>query len=115
RRYPGVQKVVLTGYATDTHRTAALSNGADLFLEKPRTAEGMETVFATFDELTRFQPETGFRGVLRRVGLLDLIQMECLGRTSSVLAVSTPTLSGAIYIKEGTIIHAETNDLKGEQ
>jgi CheY-like chemotaxis protein len=115
RRYPGLQKVVLTGYATDTHRTAALSNGADLFLEKPRTSEGMETVFATFDELTRWQPETGFRGVLRRVGLLDVIQMECLGRTSAVLAVSTPTISGSIYIKEGAIIHAETSELKGEE
>jgi ActR/RegA family two-component response regulator len=115
RRYPGLQKIVLTGYATDNHRTAALSNGADLFLEKPRTSEGMETVFATFDELTRWQPETGFRGVLRRVGLLDVIQMECLGRTSAVLAVNTPTISGTIYIKEGAIVHAETSDLKGEE
>ncbi len=115
RRYPGVQKVVLTGYATETYRTACLSNGAELFLEKPRTSDGMETVFATLDELTRWQPETGFRGVLRRVGLLDVIQMECLGRTSSVLAVSSPKISGSIYIKEGSIIHAETTDLKGEE
>lgn len=113
RRYPGVQKVVLTGYATEAYRSACLSNGAELFLEKPRTSEGMETVFATLDQLTRWQPEPGFRGVLRRVGLMDVIQMECLGRTSSVLVVSSPEMVGRIFIQEGSIVHAETADLKG--
>ncbi len=116
RRYPGVQKVVLTGHATEAYRTACLSSGAELFLEKPRTSDGLDSVFAALDELSRWQPESGFRGVLRRVGLLDVIQMECLGRTSSILAVSTPEISGSIYIKEGSIVHAETtNNLKGEE
>lgn len=115
RRHPGLQKVVLTGYATDAYRTACLSNGAELFLEKPRTSEGMESVFATLDELTRWKPEPGFRGVLRRVGLLDVIQMECLGKSSSLLVVTAPKASGRIYIKEGAIVHAEIGDIKGEQ
>lgn len=114
RRHPGLQKVVLTGFATDAYRAACLSAGAELFLEKPRTSAGMESVFSTLDELSRWKPEPGFRGVLRRVGLIDIIQMECLGRSSSLLAVSSPHLSGRIYIKDGFIIHAEAGDLKGE-
>jgi CheY-like chemotaxis protein len=115
RRYPGLQKVVLTGFATDAYRAACLSNGAELFLEKPRTSEGMESIFATLDELTRFKPEPGFRGVLRRVGLIDIIQMECLGRSSSLLAITSQNISGAIYIRDGSIIHAEAGELKGEE
>ncbi len=115
RRYPGLQKVVLTGHASESYRAACLSSGAELFLEKPRTSEGMESIFATLDELARWKPEPGFRGVLRRVGLMDVIQMECLGRSSSCLAVSGSNLSGSIYIREGAIIHAECGPLKGEE
>jgi CheY-like chemotaxis protein len=114
RRYPDLQKVVLTGHASDAYRTACLSNGAELFLEKPRTPEATESIFATFDELTRWKPEPGFRGVLRRVGLMDVIQLECLNRSSSTLAVSAGNIGGAIYIREGEIVHAETGELKGE-
>lgn len=114
RRHPGLQKVVLTGFATDAYRAACLSAGAELFLEKPRTSAGMESIFATLDELSRWKPEPGFRGVLRRVGLIDIIQMECLGRSSSLLSVASPAVSGSIYIKDGAIVHAQAGDLRGE-
>lgn len=115
RRYPDVQKVALTGFATEAYRTACLANGAELFLEKPKTPEGFDTIFQTFDELTKWKPEEGFRGVLRRVGLTEIIQMECLNKSSSVLKVNAPGLTGAIYIFEGDIIHAEAGDLKGAE
>src|SRR5690349_16174470 len=41
RRYPDIQKVALTGFATEAYRTACLANGAELFLEKPRAPEGL--------------------------------------------------------------------------
>lgn len=113
RRYPDTQKVVLTGYATEAYRTACLANGAELFLEKPRSPEGLESIFATLDELTKWKPEAGFRGVLRRVGLTEVIQMECLNQSSSVLKITAPNLTGHIYISEGVIIHAEAGPLKG--
>lgn len=115
RRYPDMQKVVLTGYATEAYRTACLANGAELFLEKPRSPEGLESIFATFDELTKWQPEAGFRGVLRRVGLNEVIQMECLNHSSSILKISGSGTSGAIYISGGAIIHAEAGPLKGPE
>ena len=115
RRHPDLQKVVLTGFASEAYRTACLGNGAELFLEKPRTSEAMECIFATLDELSRWKPEAGFRGVLRRVGLMDVIQMECLGRSSSILAITSPSASGNVYIKDGAIIHAEIDQEKGEK
>lgn len=114
RKHPNLSKVVLTGYATVQHRAACLSGGAELFLEKPRTPQDLQSILATLHELARLQPEEGFRGVLRRVGLTDIIQMECLSRHSVVLDVSTQAGHGEIFIKDGSIIHAQAGALTGE-
>jgi CheY-like chemotaxis protein len=114
RKYPNVLKVVLTGDPTEHHRTACLGNGAELFLEKPRDQGGWHTVYATLHELTRFQPEDGFRGVLRRVGLQDVLQMECLARNSSLLQIHAGSVHGSVYVKEGQIIHAECGGRSGD-
>jgi CheY-like chemotaxis protein len=115
RRHPNLPKVILTGYpATEAYRAACLGKGAELFLEKPKTSAGHESLFATLNELIKWQPEEGFRGVLRRVGLQDVLQMECLSRNSSVLEVKTPGSYGHIFIREGQIVHALLGALKGE-
>ena len=114
RKYPNVLKVVLTGDATEHHRATCLSNGAELFLEKPRDEGGWRSVYATLHELTRFQPEEGFRGVLRRVGLQDVLQMECLARNSSVLKIHAGSVHGTVHIKDGQIIHAQCGNRTGE-
>jgi CheY-like chemotaxis protein len=114
RKHPNLSKVVLTGYATEQHRAACLSGGAELFLEKPRTPQDLQSILATLHELARLQPKEGFRGVLRRVGLTDIIQMECLSRHSVVLYVSTQAGHGEIFIKDGSIIHAQAGELTGE-
>ena len=115
RKYPNLLKVVLTGNATEQYRAACLSNGAELFLEKPVTQEGWQGLFSALEELARFQPEEGFRGVLRRVGLQDVLQMECLARSSSLLDISTAETHGTIFVQEGQIIHAQVGDLTGEE
>jgi hypothetical protein len=58
--------------------------------------------------------QAGFQGVLRRVGLHEILQLECLGRKSSLLKVSTPKIRGSIYICDGSIIHAQSGTLEGE-
>jgi len=114
RRFPNLQKVALTGFANESVRAACLDAGAELFLEKPRTGAGMESVIATLEELSRWQTEEdGFRGVLRRASLEDVIQMECLSRHSVVLWVEAGELRGEIFIKEGAIVHAQAKDKSG--
>ncbi len=116
RRYPSLAKVILTGDATGAHRQACLDSGADLYLEKPRVANGWQSVFATIEQLTGLQsPESGFRGVLRRVELQDVLQMECLARSSSIFEVTDGKVAGRIYIQDGNFIHAEIADKTGEQ
>ena len=115
RNYPNLLKVTLTGNATESYRAACLSNGAELFLEKPTSREGWTGLYTTLKELVRLQPEEGFRGVLRRVGLQDVLQMECLARSSSVLEVSTSQTRGSIFVQDGQIVHAQVGESVGEE
>ena len=83
RRYPDLKKVTLTAMLTEEKRAECLAAGAELFIEKPHSRDGFKSVFAMLDELVAWAPQQGFQGMLRRVGLQDVIQMECLGRNSS--------------------------------
>jgi CheY-like chemotaxis protein len=114
RRYPGMKVAVLTGNASDTRRADALANGAELFLEKPVTAEGMKSAFNVLHDLVSWDSE-GFSGSVRQVGLQEVIQMECNGRHSSVLEIRSPERRGQIYIEAGAVIHANAGDATGEQ
>ena len=115
RKYPNLLKVVLTGAASEETRAACLSSGAELYLEKPKDAGGWESIHATLHELSRFQPEDGFRGVLRQVGLQDVLQMECLARHSVVLHIRAESIDGRVFVKDGQIIHALCAGRKGEE
>jgi HEAT repeat protein/CheY-like chemotaxis protein len=114
RRYPDLKKAILTGNATEENRSDCLANGADLFIEKPHSSEGLKSIFVMLDELITWTPQEGFQGVLRRVGLQDVIQMECLGRNSSIVEVQDQQMRGRIYIENGSIIHAAAGDGTGE-
>ena len=114
RRYPDLKKAALSGQTTEEKRSTCLSNGAELFIEKPHSTEGLKSVFTMLDELVTWKPQTGFQGMLRQVNLQDVIQMECLGRNSSLLEIKDRKLSGRIYIEDGRIIHAVIGGMTGE-
>lgn len=113
RRFPNLIKVGLTGESDDKRRAACLNAGAELCLEKPRTGSGWQGIFTTLDGLLQLQPEDGFRGVLRKVSLQDVIQMECLSRNSSILEINARGRHGMIFIEDGQIVHAEDTPLTG--
>lgn len=113
RRYPGIKMAVITGNATEAKRADALANGAEVFLEKPVTADGMKLAFNVLNDLVSWHSE-GFTGALRQVGLPEVIQVECNGRHSSILEIRNPEMRGQIYIEAGVITHATVGDLSGE-
>ncbi|HKQ38914.1 MAG TPA: response regulator [Verrucomicrobiae bacterium] len=115
RKHPNVLKAVLTGDSSEMHRTICMSRGAELFLPKPQGDSEWHVVFDSLNSIGRLQPQEGFRGVLRRVGLQDVLQMECLSRNSALLEITTKELRGLIYIFEGQIIHAEAGDRSGPE
>jgi CheY-like chemotaxis protein len=114
RTHPGQQVVMLTGEATAERRKMYLENGAALLLEKPLAQNGYSDIFATLDALAAAHPLNGFRGTMRQVGLQEVLQMECLGRKSSILDIFTGKVRGKIYLAEGSIVQAESGALQGE-
>jgi DNA-binding NarL/FixJ family response regulator len=114
RTHPGQQVVILTGHATDESRKACLESGAALVLEKTIAPNGFASVFSALDALAGAVPQEGFRGLMRRVGLPEVLQMECLSHKSSVLEVFGGKTRGRIYISNGSIVHADSGQLQGE-
>src|SRR5688572_24507763 len=115
RKYPQMKKALLSSYPDDARRQNAIQHGAELVLSKPLGLDGFEILFETLHELLRAQIEEGFRGVLRRIGLEDILQMECLSRHTSLLEVTARGESGRIYIHSGKLIHAEFGSTLGEE
>jgi DNA-binding NarL/FixJ family response regulator len=114
RTHPGQQVVMLTTRIDEVARKTSLDLGASLYLEKPATPDGFRALFSALDTLSGAVPQAGFRGVMQRVGLQDLLQMECLARKSSILGISTGNRRGEIYICDGEIVHAQLGQLQGE-
>jgi len=115
QRYPGLKIVVMTGNPTENNRTASLSGGAELFIEKPVSSDGIKVVFNILNDLMSWAHREGFTGALRQVGLPEVIQMECIGRHSSILEIRNQQLRGQIYIEAGAVTHAAVGTLVGEQ
>lgn len=115
RRYPGLKIVVMTGKATDENRAACLAGGAELFVEKPVTSDGIKVIFNLLNDLVAWTHREGFSGTLRQVGLQEVVQMECNARHSSILEIRNQQMVGQIYIEAGVITHAAVGSLTGEK
>lgn len=112
--FPSLPKVLLTGMPDGNTRAAALEGGAALFLEKPASAVGYQSVFATLNELLRWHQRFSSRGSLKRLGLLDLVKLECKSGNSRMFEVFVGNVRGEIYVQEGVIIHALMPDRRGQ-
>ena len=115
RRHPEIKLVVLTAIANETLRAQCLAAGAELFLEKPIARDGFNFVFNVLNDLLTWRHPEGFSGTLQQVGLADIIQIECLRRSSCILQIQTAQPEGEIYIESGAIVHAVAGMLSGEK
>jgi len=114
RSRPALPVVVLSGLVTPENRDYALQHGAALVLNKMDVAAGFESIYPALEATAEVTTE-GFKGIVRQVGLMELLQLECLGRKSSVLEIKGSNADGRIYISEGAIIHAEVGGILGEK
>jgi CheY-like chemotaxis protein len=116
RRYPELRTVVLSGLEDEEYRSRAYALGVDLFwikIEMQRNAglfmECLESLLGSHDR----EGDTGFRGIQSK-SLMDIIQMECLSRTSTVLRVTRGPLVAKLWIQDGDLIDAEVDGARGE-
>ena len=113
RKFPQLRTAVMTSVVDAQFRTRAYAMGIDLFLEKPNTSQEITFFLDCIESLLGREMDGGFRGVQSK-SLVDIIQLECLSQSSSVLKVTNGSLTGKVWFKNGDLIDAATQDLTGE-
>ena len=114
RRFPSLRIVVLTGTMEPQFRARAYALGIDLFVEKPKSQKETQLFLDCVESLLeRDIQQTGFRGIQHKA-LVDILQMECLTRSSVVLKITSGGLTGQIWLRDGDIIDAVTGDWTAE-
>jgi CheY-like chemotaxis protein len=113
RKYPQLRTVALTAEADEQFRSRAYALGVDLFWHKPATEQETKMFLECIESLLGRETEAGFRGVQSK-SLMDIIQLECISQSSSVLRITNGPLTGIIWIQTGELVDAEATDLRGE-
>ena len=114
RKYPMLRTVALTAVLDEQFRSRAYALGVDLFWHKPTTEQEVQMFLECLESLLGQENENGFRGVQSK-SLMDIIQLECISQSSSLLRIANGSVIGRIWIQEGEVIDAETTDFKGEE
>ena len=113
RRHPELRTVVLSGLEDEEYRSRAYALGVDLFWIKIEMQRNSKMFIECLESLLGRDDEPGFRGIQSK-SLMDIIQMECLSRSSSVLRISRGPLVAKLWIQEGELTDAEAEGVRGE-
>ena len=113
RQFPDVRTVVLSGMEDEDFRSRAYALGVDLFWPKIEMQRDSKQFNDCLEALLGRDGETGFRGIQSK-SLMDIIQMECLSRSSTVLRIKRGPLTAKLWIQDGELIDAETDGARGE-
>jgi CheY-like chemotaxis protein len=114
RRFPALRVVVITSAQDEQFRARAYAMGIDLYLEKPKTGKEIINFVDCIESMLEREGRGGFRGVQSKT-LMDIIQLECLTQSSSILKISSGPGEGRIWLHKGEIIDAATGELLGRE
>ncbi|HZQ47751.1 MAG TPA: response regulator [Verrucomicrobiae bacterium] len=113
RKFPDLRTIVLTSVMDEQFRSRVYGLGVDLFWQKPGSSEEIKQFIECVESLLGREQQSGFRGVQSK-SLVDIIQLECLSQNSTVLKIINGPLSGRIWVQNGDVIDAITDNLVGE-
>src|SRR5205809_2971223 len=113
RKYPQLRTVVLTSVMDEQFRSRVYALGVDLFWQKPGTDQEIKLFLECLESLLGRETEGGFRGVHSK-SLVDIIQLECISQSSSLLRITNGPQTGKIWIQDGEVLDAEAAELSGE-
>jgi len=113
RRYPELRTVVLSGLEDEEFRSRAYALGVDMFWIKIEMQRNSKMFIECLESLLGRDDEPGFRGIQSK-SLMDIIQMECLTRSSTVLRITRGPLVAKLWIQDGELIDAEAEGGRGE-
>lgn len=113
RKFPELRLVILTGIRDEQFRTRAYAMGVDQYWIKPESDQEMGLFMESIESLLGREAKGGFRGVQSK-SLVDIIQLECLSQSSTVLKITNGLAEGRIWIQNGEVTHAEGPGLTAE-
>ena len=113
RQHPHLRTVVLTSLVDEQFRSRVYALGVDLFWQKPGTEQEIKQFLECIESLLGREGNGGFRGMQSK-SLVDIIQLECISHSSSVLRITNGLNTGKIWINEGELIDAETEGAEAE-
>ncbi len=113
RRYPELRTVVLSSLEDEEFRSRAYALGVDLFWIKLEMQRNPKLFIECLESLLGRDDEPGFRGIQSK-SLMDIIQMECLSRSSTVLRITRGPLVARLWIQSGELYDAEAEGVRGE-
>ncbi|MBI1840831.1 MAG: response regulator [Verrucomicrobia bacterium] len=114
RKHPQTRLVVLTSLHDEQFRARAYALGVDQYWLKPETDHETGLFLEAMEALMRRDAQIGFRGVQNK-SLADIIQIECLAQSTSVLRITHGVVEGRLWLVRGDLVDAETQELKGEE
>ncbi|HXA44366.1 MAG TPA: response regulator [Candidatus Angelobacter sp.] len=113
RRFPELRTIALSGLEDEEFRSRAYALGVDLFWLKSEMQRNSKLFNECLESLLGRDSATGFRGIQSK-SLMDIIQMECLSRSSTVLRITRGPLVAKLWVQDGDLIDAETEGARGE-
>ena len=113
RRFPELRTVVLSGLEDEDFRSRAYALGVDMFWLKTEMQGNLQMYLDCLESLLGRDHEGGFRGIQSK-NLMDIIQMECLTRSSTVLRITRGSLVAKLWIQDGELTDAEAEGARGE-
>ncbi len=101
---------------------AMTAYGSDKVLDKIKELGGLDIILKPFNLawfkdkiLDFFSEEEGVSGVVDSIALASLLQIINLENKSLVVKIESKTSEGFLYFNKGEIVHAEYNELVGEE
>jgi CheY-like chemotaxis protein len=113
RKFPQVRTVALTSVLDEQFRSRAYGLGIDMFWHKPGNEQEIQMFLECLESLLGREDTGGFRGIQSK-SLVDIVQLECISQSSSVLRIINGSLTGKVWILDGEIIDSEADELRGE-
>ena len=110
RDYPQTKVIIMTAYGSSDVQKEASKRGSLYYIEKPFEINEIRKLI-----LDLVREKRGFEGKLFDLQLTDIIQMNCLGRVTTSLVITRDDHRGVIYFNDGEIVHAECDDIVGEE
>ncbi len=111
---PAARAIVLSATELPKLDVNSPTLGVLRFMHKPVEAAALAAIVR--ESIADWQKgSTAFRANLNDLSPIDVLQLKCLSNATTILEFRSKGESGKVHIDRGSVIHAETGSLRGEE